>query len=83
MEWTTLAVLAFATVMMLRRRQPPDAILFAALIILMSLGIVSPRDALSGFSNEGVVTIAALFVVATGLSQTGGMAEVVKEYLFC
>lgn len=40
-----------------------DLVVFAALVILILLGIITPEEALSGFSNEGILTIAALFVV--------------------
>ena len=36
-------------------------------------GIVTPAEALSGLSNEGMVTVAVLFVVVAGLRETGGM----------
>lgn len=37
------------------------------------LGVISIHDALAGLANEGVVTIAALFIVAAGLRETGAM----------
>ena len=44
------------------------------LSLLLALGILEPPDALSGFANEGTVTIGLLFVVAAGLHQTGAVA---------
>lgn len=38
-----------------------------------SVGIIAPADALGGLANDGVVTIAALFLVAAGLRETGVM----------
>lgn len=71
--WITLGVLVTVLVFLVRSKQSPDVILIGGLSILTVLGVVSPFDALSGFSNEGVITIAVLFAVATGLRNTGAM----------
>ena len=39
--------------------------------MLAALKIITPEQAFSGFSNPGVLTIAALFVVAAALRETG------------
>ena len=46
-----------------------------------SIGVLTAADALSGLSNEGVVTIAALFVVAAGLGDTGALNSLVRNFL--
>ncbi|MGP1347931.1 MAG: SLC13 family permease [Phycisphaerales bacterium] len=73
-----IAALAFT-------RIAPDAILVAALTALMvvpvpdpqgggwSIGILSVSEALGGFSNAGLATVAALFIVVAGLRETGGV----------
>ena len=38
-----------------------------------SIGVLTTSDALAGLANDGVVTIAALFLVAAGLRETGVM----------
>lgn len=64
-------------------RLPVDAVMMSALVILSCLpipsksgwkvGILSPAEAISGFSNIGLITIAALFVVVAGLQATGAI----------
>lgn len=79
MTWqlvATFGVLVALIVTMLRTMIAPDMVLLGGLAILLVLGVVSPAEGLSGFSNEGVATIAALFVVAEGLRQTGGLSFV-------
>ena len=39
----------------------------------LQIGIIGPSDALAGLANDGVVTIACLFIVAAGLRETGIM----------
>ncbi|HET8838026.1 MAG TPA: SLC13 family permease [Flavobacteriaceae bacterium] len=52
----------------------PHLLFIAALMLLLVTGVLEPGLALSGFANEAVFTVAALFVVATGVQQTGALA---------
>ncbi len=45
-----------------------------AMIVLLALalsGLVTPEEALSGFSNPATATVAAMFILSAGLKQTG------------
>ena len=65
--------------MMAATRVGPDVLLCGALTVLLTLGIVTPAEALSGLSNEGMVTVAVLFVVVAGLRETGGMHLITRR----
>ncbi|MES1926636.1 SLC13 family permease [Salinisphaera sp. T31B1] len=67
----TLLVLAGALITLASTRLAADLVLMGSLVVLLLAGVVSPTDALAGFSNPGVVTIAALYVVVAGLRDTG------------
>ncbi len=67
----TLLVVAVAIFLIVREVAPPDVMLFAALVVLMGVGIVSPERALAAFGNPAVATVGALFVVAAGMRATG------------
>jgi len=43
--------------------------------------VITPKEALSGFANEGMITVALLFIVAQGLSQTGGASYIAESLL--
>lgn len=84
MDWqsaSTLGVFALLIVGLIRYAHLADVIFLGALGLLVLLGILSPKEALSGFSNDGVLTIGALFVVAAGLSQTGVLSKVTQGLL--
>jgi di/tricarboxylate transporter len=51
----------------------PDALLLGAVVIVAVAGIVSPEEALAGFSNAGMLTVGALYVVAAALRETGAL----------
>ncbi|MEO1277974.1 MAG: SLC13 family permease [Planctomycetota bacterium] len=78
-----LAVLLGVLLALALTRIAADAVLVAALAFLMvvpvpgqagwKLGVLSPQDAIGGFANLGLATVAALFVVVTGLKETGAI----------
>ncbi len=59
----------------------PEFIVFCTLAVLMLVGIISPEDALKGFANEGMLTIALLFIVAGAVQQTGFLTHIVSGVL--
>lgn len=71
--WVTLGAIALMAAALIRNIAGPDVILLGTLALLATLGVVSPADAVRGFGNEGLVTVAALYIVVAGLSQTGAM----------
>ncbi len=79
--WTTLAVTLLLLVAMARNVAGPDLVLVGGLTLLLALGIVDPAHALAGFANPAVITVAALFVVAAGLRETGGLDYLARRVL--
>lgn len=67
-----LAVFVLVSVMAaLMRNRPPDAVLLGATVLFTLTGVINTSEAFAGFSNEGMLTVAALFVVAAALRETG------------
>ncbi|MBN1819739.1 MAG: SLC13 family permease [Prolixibacteraceae bacterium] len=64
-----------------REMMRPGLILFSTVIVLMAIGIISPDESISGFSNKGMITIAVLFLVSEGFRQTGALNRVAAFYL--
>jgi di/tricarboxylate transporter len=58
-----------------------DVVLVGAVTVLMVVGVLVPKEALAGLSNEGIVTIAALYVVVAGLEATGGNTIITERFL--
>lgn len=50
-----------------------DALLLGAVVLVALAGIITPQEALAGFSNPAVLTIGALYVVAAALRETGAL----------
>jgi di/tricarboxylate transporter len=72
--WQTVLVsvtLAVMFLFMLKDWIGPDWVMVTGLIIFMVSGIVDSKEALAGFSNEGILTVMSLFVMAEGVTRTG------------
>ena len=68
--WLVGAVLVTAVILMVRGRAP-DIALLCGLVVVMLAGVIDAGTAIRGFGNEGLLTVAALFVVAAGMQNTG------------
>jgi len=55
-------------------RVAADLAILGALLALLVTGVISARDAASGFASTGVWTVGLLYVVAAGLKETGATA---------
>ena len=67
----TLAILAVSAVFFAFGRIRSDIVALCALLLLLFCGILTPEEALSGFSNPVVVMMVGLFVVGGAIFQTG------------
>ena len=78
----TLLVVVGVIVGLAVLKTSPDLVLLGGLVLLVILGVFPDTSlALSGFANEGLVTVAVLFVVAEGMQQTGGLGLVGRSLL--
>lgn len=84
MEWQgilTLATLFSVLSTLMLTRFSADLVLMAALALLLIVGVLTPSEALAGFGNPGVITIATLYVVAAGLKETGAVQWIARRLL--
>lgn len=84
MAWeavVTLLTLAAVLGTLMITRVSADLVLMAAMAFLLIIGILDPAQALAGFANPGVITIATLYVVAAGLKETGAVQWIARSLL--
>lgn len=79
--WLSLSLTVGALGVLIFTRIAPHLVMMAVLTILSALGILSGSEALSGFSNSGLITVAAMFVVAAGIHSSGGVDLLVNKVL--
>ncbi len=66
-----LVILLSVIVLLVTEWMPLEVLALLVLGVLAITGIVSPTEALAGFSNPAVVTIWAVFILSGGLTRTG------------
>ena len=79
--WLTLTVVMGCFAMMAFTWVSPDIIMSAGLTLLLVTGVLLPGEALAGFSNQGMLTVAVLYVVVSGLTETGAVGWIVQNIL--
>lgn len=67
----TLIVLAVTVILFAVGRIRSDIVALSSLTVLMLFGILTPEEALSGFSSSVVIMMIGLFVVGGAILQTG------------
>lgn len=69
-----IAVLAFD-------KMRPGMTLFSVVVLFLATGIINPSEAIAGFSNKGMITVAILFLVSEGVRQSGCLDVVIRKLL--
>ena len=57
----------------------PGIILFSVVVLFMTTGILTPEQALAGFSNRGMVTVALLFLVSEGIRRSESLTPILRH----
>ncbi len=73
-------ILAAAVVLLVTEWIPMEVTALLSLGAVALLGLVSPVEALAGFSNPAVITVWAVFILSGGLTRTG-VASVIGRFV--
>ncbi|MFN2251059.1 MAG: SLC13 family permease, partial [Anaerolineae bacterium] len=73
-----LGILVVAMLLFVAERPSSDVVALMVLLSLTVTGLVTPEEALSGFSNPAVITVWAVFILSGGLYSTG-VARIVGQ----
>lgn len=79
--WFTLAVVIAMFVAMARGKASPATSILTAVIVLLAAGVVDAGQAFSGFSNSAPITVAALYVLARAVEDSGALRPLVRGAL--
>ncbi len=79
--WFSLCLTFSVLGVLITTSASPHVVMVGALILLSVFGVLTAQEALLGFANPGLITIAAMFVVAAGLNASGGIELLVKKAL--
>ena len=76
--WVTIALIVAAMALFASEKLRIDLVALLVLAVLVVTGIVSPAEALSGFSNEATVTVAAMFALSLGIERSGALEPLTR-----
>ena len=76
----TLAVLVSTVIAFISGRIRSDVVAVCALLALMLFGVLTPQEALSGFSNPVIMILGGLFIIGGAVIRSG-LANAISNYL--
>jgi len=79
--WITLAVLTVVLALLITERVAPALAVLGGTFSLLALGVLTPEQALAGFSNPAPFAVAALYVVASAVEKTGAIQPLLGSTL--
>ena len=79
--YITIAILALTFGLVIRTKLPPALIFLGALTLTITFRIAPLKESLKGFSNPGVLTIGAFFMVAAGMYSTGAIGMITDKLI--
>jgi di/tricarboxylate transporter len=79
--WYCLGVVTVVLISLVRDLVAPAVAMAGGMVAVLVAGIVTPAEALSGFSNPAPLTVAALFILARAVEKTGALTPIVQATL--
>ncbi|HPW03661.1 MAG TPA: SLC13 family permease, partial [Dokdonella sp.] len=77
-QWLTLAIVLCAIVLFASEKVRIDIVALIVVVLLVVLDLITPAQALAGFSNEATVTVAAMFALSLGIERSGALEPLAR-----
>lgn len=77
----TIVVVVMMMIGLIREWAHPTTVVVLALTSFLVTGILTPKEAVAGFSNEGMLTVALLFIVAAAVQKSGLVERMISNLL--
>lgn len=71
--WIVSFILILTIYLLITEKISIDLTAIGIMVLLVVSRILSPREAVSGFANPALITVAAMFIVSKGMIRTGGI----------
>lgn len=70
-------VLIFMIVALIADKLRPGLILLTAVVLMLCGKIIGPKEAVEGFANKGMITVALLYLVSEGVRKSGILERII------
>ncbi|MBK9273805.1 MAG: SLC13 family permease [Flavobacteriales bacterium] len=75
-EWIVLATVIGALVLFISEKLSIDLVALLVALVLTLTGIITPQEAVAGFSDAATLTVAFMFVLSAALLRTGALSTI-------
>lgn len=79
--WFVLIIVFLMLVSLVKELARPDVIMFMTLFSFILTDIITIDEALKGFSNEGMLTVALLFIIGRAIQKSGVFERAILKLL--
>lgn len=76
----TITILILALIAFIAEWLPVDLTALIVAVLLMTFGLVTPDEGISGFGNSATITVMAMFILSAGIAKTG-LINIVRDCL--
>ena len=79
--WITTIILVGMFALLIKTKVPPVVVFVGALTLTITFRLAPLEESLKGFSNQGMLTVGALLMVAAGMYRTGGITLITEKLI--
>lgn len=76
----TFLILGFALTAFIAEWLPVDITAIIIAVVLILVGLVTPEEGISGFSNSATITVMLMFILSAGVAKTG-IIQLARDFL--
>lgn len=67
----TIVITVVVFVLFATEKYPVDLVAILTIVVLLLTGILTPEEAISGFSNPATITVLSMFIISEGIQRSG------------
>lgn len=79
--WYTAIIIVLMTTFLILEKFEAEIVVFSTLTVLILGGVIDVKEAFAGYSNDGMLTVGLLFVVAGAMQKTGAFSSLGNFFL--
>ena len=79
--WIVSAILVATIYLLITEKVPVDLTAIGIMVALVISGVLTPVDAVAGFSHPAVITVGAMFLVSKGMVRTGAVEFIGRKVI--
>ncbi len=79
--WIVTIILLTALFLLISEKISVDLTATGIMVALMLSGVLSAKEAVAGFANPAVITVASMFLISRGMIRTGSVEFIAQKVI--